>query len=109
MRRQNRSVAAIVIAILAGLALATPAQASALDTDHDGMPNRWERAHGLDWHKANAKADPDHDGIPNIREFHMGTDPRKADVAAVCTDLEIALGATDPSQCGSASLTEVLH
>jgi hypothetical protein len=73
------------------------------------MPDRWERAHGLDWRKANAKADPDHDGFSNLKEFQLGQDPRHADVTKQCTALETALGATDPSQCGGGSVTEFLH
>ncbi len=75
----------------------------------DGMPNRWERAHGLDWRKANAGGDPDRDGISNIKEFRLGQDPRRADAAPACSALEIALGATDPSECGSTSVTHLLR
>ena len=87
-----------MIACAAGLALATPAQAAARDTDRDGMPNWWERAHGLDWRKANAGGDPDRDGISNIKEFRLGLDPRRASDPG-CSALEQALGATDPSEC----------
>ncbi len=108
MRRRSRITAsAVVIACAAGLALATPAQAAGRDTDRDGMPNRWERAHGLDWRKANAGGDPDRDGISNIKEFRLGLDPRRADPG--CSALQQALGATDPSECQSTSLTMVLR
>ena len=42
-------VAAVVAALAtAGLLTIAPASASsATDTDGDGMPNRWERTHGL--------------------------------------------------------------
>jgi hypothetical protein len=108
MRRQHRIAAiAVVIACATGLALTAPAQAAGRDTDRDGLPNRWERAHGLDWRKANAGGDPDHDGISNIKEFRLGLDPRHADPG--CSALQTALGATDPSECQSTSLTMVLH
>ncbi len=105
----HRITAATVFAILAGLTVAPSAQAAARDTDRDGMPNRWERAHGLDWRKANAGGDPDRDGISNIKEFRLGQHPRRADAAPACTALEIALGATDPSECGSTSVTHLLR
>jgi hypothetical protein len=49
------------------------------DSDHDGMPNRWEIRMGLNPHRANAKGNPDHDGIVNLREYRLGTDPEDAD------------------------------
>jgi hypothetical protein len=105
----RRLAVTAALAMITAVALATPAQAAARDTDHDGMPNRWERAHGLDWRKANSGGDPDHDGISNIKEFRLGQDPRHADGVAQCSALETALGATDPSECGSGSITEFLH
>jgi hypothetical protein len=108
MSLRPRAVAiAIVIGCAAGIALTTPAHAASRDSDRDGMPNRWEKSHGLDWRKANANADPDRDGISNIKEFRLGLDPRHADPG--CSALQTALGATDPSECQSTSLTMVLH
>lgn len=100
-------VAAGALALVTGLAMAQPAAAAARDTDRDGMPDRWEKAHGLDWRKANARGDADRDGYTNLREFRLGLDPRRADPQ--CTDLQLALGADDPSECGSMSLTDVLR
>jgi len=94
---------ATTVVVGAGLALAAPAQAVGRDTDGDGMPDRWERKYNLNWKKPNARGDADHDGIRNIREFRLGLNPRRADPQ--CTELQKALGATDPSQCGSASVT----
>lgn len=67
------------IAIAAAALLALPSAALAKDSDHDGMPNGWERAHGLNPNKANAQRDPDHDGLTNIQEFRHHTDPKDAD------------------------------
>jgi hypothetical protein len=53
--------------------------AGSRDADGDRMPNRWERRHGLDAHKANAHRDADHDGLQNLAEFCDGTDPEDAD------------------------------
>ena len=43
------------------------------------MPNRWEVAHHLNPHHANANGDPDHDGLNNIGEFRHGTRPHSRD------------------------------
>jgi hypothetical protein len=47
------------------------------DADADGMPDEWERAHGLDPQTpADAAADANGDGYTNIEEFLYGLDPR---------------------------------
>lgn len=73
------ATAVLLIAMYCLTVLATPAKAAARDSDHDGMPNRWERTHGLNPFKANAKANPDHDGLVNVGEFTFGTDPLESD------------------------------
>jgi hypothetical protein len=55
------------------------AQASARDRDHDGMPDRWERRHGLAPKRKSARRDPDHDRLRNIREYRLRLNPRRAD------------------------------
>jgi hypothetical protein len=106
--RMRRAVMSLVAVTAAGLVLAAPAQATGRDTDHDGMPDRWERAHGLDWQHANARGDADHDGVNNLREFHLGSDPRHADSNKLCDALNSVLG-DDATECTSMGLTEVLH
>jgi Bacterial TSP3 repeat len=49
------------------------------DADHDGLPNKWERAHHTHVHQRDAKADPDHDGLNNLGEFHGHTLPHSDD------------------------------
>ncbi len=49
------------------------------DTDSDGMPDAWEKEHGLDGEKpADASEDADKDGYTNIEEFLNATSPRGA-------------------------------
>ena len=50
------------------------------DTDGDGMPDGWERSHGLDpENPADAVADADSDGLTNLQEYELGTDPHDSD------------------------------
>ena len=65
------------------------------------MPDRWEKAHGLDWRKANAKGDPDRDGFSNISASSASASTPARPTPHACSALQIALGATDPSECGS--------
>ena len=39
------------------------------DSDGDGMPDAWERSHGLDPKKNDSAGDRDHDGFTNIEEY----------------------------------------
>lgn len=46
------------------------------DTDRDGMPDAWEKAHGLDpADPADSKSDADRDGYTAIEEYLNGTNP----------------------------------
>ncbi len=47
------------------------------DSDHDGLPDEWELAHGLDKNNpADAQFDSDGDGQTNLQEYLAGTDPQ---------------------------------
>jgi hypothetical protein len=47
------------------------------DGDHDGMPDAWELAHGLNPRDpADGKADADGDGYTNLEGYLNGTDPK---------------------------------
>lgn len=49
-----------------------------VDSDHDGMPDAWERRHAFEPHDpADGIADPDRDGYTNVEEFLNGTDPHE--------------------------------
>lgn len=60
-------------------ALIAPAAASAADRNHDRIPDRWERAHGLSLKVNQAKRDQDRDTLVNRREWKAAMDPRDAD------------------------------
>jgi hypothetical protein len=48
------------------------------DTDGDGMPDTWEKNHGLNPNDvSDGPADTDKDGYTNIEEFLNGTDPNE--------------------------------
>lgn len=71
---------ALIGALLLALAVAIPsASAGVRDSDGDGMPNWWEKAHGLSPYVANAGGDPDRDRLVNLREYRNGTNPRRED------------------------------
>src|SRR6478672_131450 len=74
--------AAAVTAALAAagvFGMTGPATGASRDSDHDGMPNRWEVAHHLDAHRANARGNPDRDRLSNLAEFRHHTNPRDED------------------------------
>ncbi|TPW10973.1 MAG: hypothetical protein FD127_3480, partial [Acidimicrobiaceae bacterium] len=69
-----------------------------LDNDGDGMPDDWERLHGLNpADPSDASGDPDLDGLTNLQEFRSGTEPFVADTDGDGTGdgIEVAQG-SDP-------------
>jgi hypothetical protein len=68
-----------LVALLTLGALAVPGVAVAKDMDHDGLPDRWERRHGLSTHHNSAGRDNDRDRVDNRNEYREHTDPRDRD------------------------------
>ena len=77
--RQPKRVGGIVVGLCLAAALTGSAHAARVDSDKDGMPNRWEVKHGLSQYVANATGDPDKDGLKNIAEYRNGADPKDED------------------------------
>ena len=75
MSRRLAVAAAGAAAVLAAL----PGSALASDRNHDHLPDRWERHHGLSLHHKQGGRDQDRDGLRNRAEYRHHTDPRDAD------------------------------
>lgn len=73
--RRTLTLAWTCMALLAVL----PAAAGARDRNDDGLPDRWERRHGLSLRVDQARRDQDRDGVRNRQEFRMALDPRDPD------------------------------
>jgi hypothetical protein len=68
-----------LVALLALGVLAVPGVAAAKDKDQDGLPDRWERRHGLSTNHDSAGRDNDRDRVDNRNEYREHTDPRDRD------------------------------
>ncbi|HLU49531.1 MAG TPA: hypothetical protein VK116_15645, partial [Planctomycetota bacterium] len=68
------------------------------DGDGDGLPDAWERMHGLDPTRDDAMEDPDADGLTNAEELARGLLPRDADTDrdGLRDGDEVVLHGTDP-------------
>ena len=71
----GKGVAAVAALATAGLLGVMPtAHADSSDADGDGIPNRWERNHGMNpFRAADASADYDKDRLTNLREYRLGS------------------------------------
>ena len=81
--KPRRGVAAFTgaaVALVLPLALGLGAAHAAVgDSDGDGMPNRWEKRHGLNPTAADARVDREKDGLTNIAEYRLRSHPRDED------------------------------
>ena len=79
----SRSTRNTLMALLAGavgiLMLSLPGIAAAKDRNHDRLPDRWEKRHGLSLNVNQAHRDQDKDGLVNRKEFLAGDDPLDPD------------------------------
>jgi len=86
MRRSRAGLVGVALLVaLLGPGTYLPAFAAPTDADHDRMPDRWERSHGLNPRRNDARRDPDRDGLSNLREYRIdrtaafASHPRVAD------------------------------
>ena len=99
LRRARATFAALVALVLAGLlvAMVSPAMVfAATDTDHDGLPNTWERTVS---HTDPAKADTNGNGIPDGQE--------DSDHDGLTTLFELRRSRTDPAGRGDSWAMEI--
>jgi hypothetical protein len=68
-----------VVAVMTFVLMAGAGAAWAADADGDGMPDKWERRHGLSPTKPSADGDPDRDRLRNIDEYLNHGDPQSSD------------------------------
>jgi hypothetical protein len=89
MKNTPRFLFLLLCACAAMLVVAAPSMAkhnSRGDRNHDGLPDKWERANHLSLRVNQAKRDQDRDGLNNRGEFVAGTNPRDADTNGDGTD-----------------------
>jgi hypothetical protein len=89
----SRTIRIIALGLTALLLLALPSASLAkkgkrhggstlskkADRNRDGLPDRWERRHGLSLRIKQARRDTDRDGLNNRGEWRAGSDPRDRD------------------------------
>jgi hypothetical protein len=78
-RRPRLGMTWLALALGALALLAMPGLAAAKDRNHDRIPDRWEKRHGLSLDVNQAKRDQDHDRLRNRAEFLAGNSPRDRD------------------------------
>ena len=86
--RTPRSTFLALLAAVSMAAVQVASVSAATDSDHDGLPDTWERSYSLtSAYRADTdrdgipdgREDPDHDGLTNRQEYLAGMHPRRAD------------------------------
>jgi hypothetical protein len=74
------AVAALALLVVPSAALAKKGHGRGHDRNHDGIPDKWEKKHGISTTKrSSGKADPDKDGLTNRSEWQARTNPKSDD------------------------------
>jgi hypothetical protein len=81
IRSRGRNRLGVLLAMALGVVaiFALPAVASAKDSNHDRIPDRWEKRHKLSLTVNQAGKDQDRDHLRNLAEFKAGDNPRSDD------------------------------
>ncbi len=81
MSRFMLLVVTLAVLVTALVVIGGPAtdETQARDRDGDGLPDRWERRHGLSLSKKSGRRDLDGDQLRNRREFRLHLNPRRLD------------------------------
>jgi hypothetical protein len=81
IRSRGRNRLGVLLAMALGVVaiFALPAVASAKDSNHDRIPDRWEKRHHLSLNVNQSGKDQDHDHLRNLAEFKAGDNPRSDD------------------------------
>lgn len=77
MTSTRRCLALAAAIVFAAMVAAVPA--SAADRNHDNIPDKWEKKHGLSLNKNQAKRDQDGDKLRNRGEFEASMNPHDSD------------------------------
>jgi len=108
MRIFRFSLPAVLTALIAIAFAAFAAPALARDTNHDKIPDRWEKQNALSLKVKQTRRDPDHDKLNNLGEYRNGTDPHNSDTDGdgIPDGAEVALGLdpTDPDANGDGTI-----
>jgi hypothetical protein len=78
-RKTRNTFMALLAGVVGILMLSLPSIAAAKDRNHDRIPDRWEKRHGLSLKVNQAKRDQDRDQLVNRKEFKAGDDPLDPD------------------------------
>jgi hypothetical protein len=79
LRKTARLTTMLTLLLIAAAVFAVQASAAPKDRNGNGVPDAWEKAHGLSVKKDQGNRDADGDGARNRCEYQAKTDPNVAD------------------------------
>jgi hypothetical protein len=79
MKSTKRTGFGVALLALVAMLFAFAGSAAAKDRNHDRIPDRWEKRHGLSLKVKQTFKDQDRDNLRNRAEFRAGDDPKDED------------------------------